>query len=143
MAKRTDFNFKEVLRRITNDPTLPRRLGSIAVNHFKQSFVAGGFTDKNFVAWKRRENDKTPNRATLVKSGDLKRSIKIRRATFKSVIVGTSGIPYAEIHNEGLPGIAFGKHRFVMPKRQFIGDSEVLEKKLKKRILQHVKQSFR
>jgi phage gpG-like protein len=137
MARLNDFNFKQVIRKLTRDRSFPRRLGTLAVNHFKQSFRDEGFTDGSLKKWRKRKNNVDAGRAVLVKSGDLRRSIKIKRASFKSIIVGTTGIPYATIHNEG------GSTRFAkMPKRQFIGDSRILEKKLKRRILRQIEKSF-
>lgn len=46
----------------------------------------------------------------------------------------TAGTPYAQIHNEGGEMKVFGKHRATMPKRQFMGKSQVLFKRLQKRI---------
>ena len=134
MAKRNDFNFKKVLRRITHDRTFPRRLGTIAVNHFKMSFRNSGFTDRGLVKWKRRKNNADSGRATLVKTGDLRRSIKIKSSSFRKTVIATTGIPYAARHNEGLKG---------MPQRQFMGDSDKLEEKLKKSIILHIKKAFK
>lgn len=134
MAKRDEFNLKQVMRRLVNDRTFPRRLGSVAVRHFKMSFRNEGFTDRGLVKWKRRKGNTDPGRAVLTKTGDLKRSIKIKRASFQKIIIATSGVSYADRHNSGTRG---------MPKRQFMGDSEKLEDKLKKRVLLHIKKAFR
>jgi phage gpG-like protein len=45
------------------------------------------------------------------------------------MVIGTSGIKYADIHNRGLRGKAFGKYPFNMPKREFIGKSRELNRK--------------
>jgi phage gpG-like protein len=79
--------------------------GVLAVNHFKQSFRDGGFTDNTFVAWKKRKDKskKSQGRAILVKSGDLRRSIKATKKNYNNLtlVISTSGVPYAQIHNEG------------------------------------------
>ena len=51
------------------------------------------------------------------------RSIKIRRKTINSITIGTTGVPYARRHNEGLDN---------MPQREFIGDSDKLFKDIEK-----------
>jgi len=104
-------------------------------NHFKKSFRDGGFTDTTLRPWTPRKrpsradkNARGRSRAILVQSGALRRSIvKTRLNGFKYKI--TSDLPYSAIHNEGLPGLAWGKHTFKMPKRQFIGVSRVLRDK--------------
>lgn len=57
-------------------------------------------------------------------SGELRHSIETETSD-GIVSIGTDKI-YAQIHNEGLEGNAFGKYKFEMPQRQFmpIGDEE-------------------
>lgn len=98
-------------------------------------------------------------RALLVDRGHLRRSIKITRATLQYVVVASSS-PYAQVHNEGFDGMVnipahkrrrYGKQkegrrtkkvvsgttqvaahsrRMRMPKRQFMGNSAVLNKQI-------------
>lgn len=120
----------------------PLVLGNMAVNHFKLGFRRGGFqTDDSKTGWAKRGKGSKRNsgRAILVDSGRLKRSIRIQRRRFGSIIIGTSGIAYANIHNEGLYGKAFGKYRFKMPQREYIGDSKSLERKIDKKIRKMLK----
>lgn len=131
-----------------------------AVNFYKKSFTDGGFTDTSLVKWKepkRREvfsevgktkvykyddysswwkgkgsvtqytkADRT--RAILVKSGNLRRSIRYVVISSGRVRI-TADLAYAEAHNEGYKSI---------PKRQFIGKSETLNKKIDKIILAEI-----
>lgn len=47
----------------------------------------------------------------------------------------SSDRPHASVHNYGEPAKIFGKKTFTMPKRQFIGDSQVLRNKLRRQFL--------
>lgn len=67
--------------------------------HFKSSFRKQGYVDGASKWQKRSKYNTDKGRATLVKSGDLRRSIIARNAG-NSIIV-SSDKPYAEIHNEG------------------------------------------
>lgn len=71
------------------------------------------------------------NRAILVKSGDLRRSIRIVSTDWKRVVLG-SDLVYAAVHNDGLQA-GRGKG-FKMPERRFMGNSKVLDKILLKKI---------
>jgi phage gpG-like protein len=42
--------------------------------------------------------------------------------------------PYASVHNNGEKAKVFGKHPFVMPKRQFIGNSEKLNERIREKL---------
>ena len=67
--------------------------------HYKGSFRGQGFADGSS-KWKGRHKDTDKGRATLVKSGDLRRSIKASVSGPRSITLSTD-VPYAEIHNEG------------------------------------------
>lgn len=136
--------------------------GTIAQNHFIMSFRNQGFTDEVIAKWKARKKPDA-GRAILVKSGALRRSIKMKKVGLFKIVM-SSNIPYAQIHNDG--GIIkkgkgkvrmnwnedgklqrqrtarqraktayytvhkYGKHTITMPKRQFIGNSSMLNKKI-------------
>jgi phage gpG-like protein len=75
----------------------------------------------------------------------LKNSIsRSRGMTYKSVIIGIKGPAqaYASIHNFGLRGKAWGKHPFTMPRRQFMGESRTLNRKIIKLIDENVKKAL-
>jgi phage gpG-like protein len=86
-------------------------MGNDAVRHFKKSFRNGGFTDATLVRWKKREKkEKGKHRAVLVKTGALRRSIRVVKKSFNSVTIGsrTAG-DYGEVHNEGYRGVQYVK----------------------------------
>ncbi len=124
-----------------------------AKNHYVMSFRNQGFTNESLVRWLQRRGEITGgiaklrgtergSRAILIKTGDLRRSIKVFRRTKDSVTLG-SDLVYAKIHNDGLYGNAWGKHRFKMPQRQFIGYSGVLNRKLIQKLQLRVDRIFR
>lgn len=119
-------------------PSLVTIMGTEAQTFFTKNFVKQGFDDNGVIPWKSRKRDRmgwAPNRAILVKSGALRRSLKILNGGKYSVYI-TSNLPYANVHNEGLRA-GRGKG-FIMPKRKFVGDSHnlmrIIERKLLKRI---------
>lgn len=158
------------LKQLENN--LPRKLGNIAVNFYKDSFRRQGFIENTSVEkWKPRQQRAVKGRrvfrpgATLVKSGRLRRSIKVTRLGPGFAEIGTD-VPYARAHNEGetinqsititpkmrkffwamyfstkdtkykMMALKRGKiHRTVkMPKRQFMGLSNFLEKRFEKNL---------
>ena len=119
--------------------TLPRQVGVVAKNHFFDSFKNGGFTDFSLKRWVAKKDGEASH---LTKSSKLKTSIRVKSARFSRIVVGTIAIVYAAIHNYGLRGLAFGRAAFEMPKRQFIGDSRVMDKKIIKQIDREVKRIF-
>lgn len=119
-------------------------MGTDAKNHFVKSFRNQGFEDDSIQRWQPRKNEisggiarvrrkSLGSRAILVKTGDLRRSVRVISKSYRSIVVG-SDLPYAQIHNDGLYGNAFGKHRFKMPKRQFIGHSNKLIRQLRAKL---------
>lgn len=121
-----------------------------AVTHFKKNFAAGGFIDENLEPWEKRKSKKNDEgRAILVGStpggSNLKDSIRVGQVTSESVtiIAGEDAIPYAKIHNEGLFGLAFGKYRFKMPKRKFMGFSGRLKRNLLNKIKTRISKIFK
>ena len=61
-------------------------------------------------------------------------SMSVRSANWRAIRIGSYGIPYAERHNKGLGG---------MPKRQFVGNSKVLNDKIQRKIKTEIKTIFR
>ena len=164
------FDLKPILRELKRrSRKLPKILGVKAKNHFRRSFVDGGFTDNGLEKWlevKRRQKSSkwygkevrekegklglydspaAKTRAILVGKGGgtLKRSVKVIKAGFNQVVVGTKGVKYAAIHNEGLPGKVFGRTPFQMPKRQFVGNSRKLERELEKVVVRELDKVFK
>jgi len=145
-----DWKFKQNLRKLQAAKiNMPLIIGNEAVNHFKEGFVSqGGQTDASEGGWKPREYtrktrsgkvSKSNSSNILVKSGALKRSIRIIKKTWSGIVIGSVGLKYVSIHNFGLKGRAWGKYDFTMPKREFIGKSA----KLRKRILWLIKMEMK
>ena len=134
MPKR--WNIKGYSKKLQQSKSqLPRKVGVITRNHFVNSFRRQGWTDSNLDPWaerKRADKDKR-RRAILVKSGALKRSIRVKSATFRRIAVGSYGIVYSTRHNRGLKG---------MPKRQFIGESKVMTKQIERLINKELRKIF-
>lgn len=81
----------------------PRAVGSMAVRKFKQNFQKQGWTPDNVtMPWKNRaaKDRKKARRALLIKTGALRRSVRIITMGNGWVKVG-SNLEYAKIHNEG------------------------------------------
>ena len=101
--------------------TLPGKMGTVIVNFSKERFRAQAWADNSYQPWKarRRNGKKTSSRGILIKSGRLRRSIRIVRTTSNSVTVG-SDVPYAQAHNEGFTGSVSvrGHKRHNMKRRQ-------------------------
>ncbi len=149
---------------------LPRAAGNIAVNFFKDRFRRKGWHDTHFEKWPERKRvdprrKRAGRRAVLVKTGRLRRSIRVSRLSFKSFTISTD-VPYAPAHNEGLTidhpgGTAYffkkGKivwvsnkaaknkrfkrtkpHKIPIPKRKFIGRSKLLDDRITKLITKSI-----
>jgi phage gpG-like protein len=123
------------------------------LNHFEESFDNEGFTDSSLVKWEKRKTkdkkgrDITRYRTNKVgKKGDLNRygrknegrailtghntgGNKLRNSLRASKVSGgvefKTDKEYAQAHNEGEGD---------MPKRQFIGESKQLDKKIIKKV---------
>ncbi len=89
---------------------LPMKLGAEAVKFSMQRFRSQNWKGNNRQPWKRRKGNKSKGRGILVKSGRLRRSIRILGVRPGEVIIGTD-VPYAEAHNEGFRGtVTVGAH---------------------------------
>lgn len=124
------FNFEQKIKQFEKfKRTIPKRVGNIALNHFLESWDNEAFSDgsKGSDPWAKRKSktkrDQTAGRRQLlIQSGSLKGSMRVRPgASFSQIAVGSYGIIYAERHNKGLKG---------MPKRQFVGKSKMLDRRI-------------
>lgn len=86
---------------------VPRIAGVEGEKFFKESFRKQGWEDRIFTSWKARKGDKqrrfgesSNGRGILIKSGALRRSIRVIMVSKNYVIIGSS-LPYSKIHNEG------------------------------------------
>lgn len=135
------FNFKRKIKRFKRTKRdLPKQVGNIAKNHYLKAFREEGFTDTTLNKWQKRSTRNRSDRRTtnrrnlLVNRGHLRRSIKVGKATFSRIEVGSYGIKYAQYHNRGA-----GR----LPKRQFVGKSAVMNDKIRRKIRKEVKDVFR
>lgn len=131
-----------------------------AKNFFSDSFRNQGFTNNSFEAWKKRKDKRdTYKRGRRTRGNSAPRSLKIGRGILIgkgsgilsrslrkkriNIISGYiySPVEYARVHNEGLrAGRGAG---FKMPKRQFVGYSESLNRKIKARLEGRINQIFK
>ena len=91
---------------------LPLQLAAVAQNFFVDSFQRQGWYDSLTLkrwqpradeSWRRKKKGRRGNRAILVKTGRLRRSIKIRSARFQKIVIATD-VAYAAAHNYGYKG---------------------------------------
>jgi phage gpG-like protein len=115
-------------------------MGTDALNHYEQSFRNQGFTNEVLEKWKPRKGEinfaggialgrkrERGSRGVLVKTGKLSRSLKKAPVGRYAVRISSNFI-YANVHNDGLMA---GRGRgFKMPKRQMVGYSGKLNRKL-------------
>lgn len=145
----------------------PKIVGVEAVNFFKHSWVRKGFIESangSINKWTARKTPVVPNRALLVKSGRLRRSIRIVDIRRQSVIVGTD-VPYAKIHNRGgkvsqtrlvrpyqrrkksggFSRVKAHVRRYTAtyPQRQFIGKSDFLNRRIDTVLTYRLKNIFK
>lgn len=159
------FNLKSKAAKFTAfKKTIPIIFANDIKNFFQDSFKKGGFTDKSFKPWQPRKSEQSNNgslarrftrrsresRAILVKSGELKQSIRVAGTpTFDKIKVASLGLPkhkgktYGEVHNFGLRFRGRGKKRKFMPKRQFMGSSRALKMKIEIKLFQKVRGIFK
>ena len=83
---------------------LPRKVGIIAVNHFRQSFRDSGWTDNGLHPWKKtlRQRQGGPDARygpLTSRRNHLMRSIQSKPGT--GVVTVENPVPYAALHNEG------------------------------------------
>lgn len=100
-----------------------------AENFVSDNFRKQAYVDKGAKKWQARKDTKNKS-ALLVGSGTLRNHVTKARVVGDNVVIESSLI-YAEVHNEGLK--AGRGDGFMMPKRQFIGESETLKNRIKKK----------
>lgn len=100
-----DTAIQAATRRIQNAArTLPRVVGNEAVNWVKDNFQRQGFPGSTFAVWRRRIFAKRQGPSILIKSGRMKRGVKIITIGDTRVVIGVQGVPYARAHNYGFSG---------------------------------------
>lgn len=126
---RLQSEFKELF-----DKYAPTIAGKTAVSYFKKNFQNEAWGRVKWQEVKRRTDPhvkgaKATRKILTGETGDLARSIEIKSISNGQVVIWTapsafSKEPYGRVHNEGLRA-GRGKG-FIMPKRQFMGESEEL-----------------
>lgn len=100
-----DYDWSEVRKRLSAiKESFPRAMAVVAQNFFVDSFRRQGWYEaRSLKRWKaRKKPDKSyKRRAILIKSGRLRRSIRIREATFVNITIAAEA-PYAAAHNNGI-----------------------------------------
>lgn len=123
-------------------------IGTEAVNHFKQSFVNEGFTDKTLEKWQEVERRKPEsswykkgaNAGRKILSGQTKELQDSMSYTYIADGVRvTNSTPYASVHQFGEGAYIFGKKAFTMKARPFIGNSQVMRENINNEILAEIK----
>lgn len=126
--------------------SLKDEVKDMAVKHFTKSFDLEGFNDSPVKKWKplkRKRSQPYTNNKILTKTGKLKNSLRGRSYAGSRVwwVDIYSNVEYANVHNEGLRS---GRGRgFKMPKRQFMGNSRLLDKKIQTRINNRINNAFK
>ena len=131
------INVRKFIKRFQMEKRrLPTEIGNMALNHFIGSWRNQGFTGASLQKWapRKKATRKNMGRALLVQTGHLRMSMAVRSANWRAIRIGSYGIPYAERHNKGLGG---------MPKRQFVGNSKVLNDKIQRKIKTEIKTIIR
>lgn len=118
---------------------LPVVIGKKAVDFYEEGFQNEGFTDQSLVTWqevKRREEPvaKGAKGRRPILTGDTKdlgRSIQAEEGTAEVKI--RSDKSYASAHNEGTTN-AGRNNSTTIPQRQFIGESQELNRQIEEEI---------
>jgi len=119
------FNFDRVIRNMQSID-LSLDMANTAKNEFMSNFRNQSFDNNK---WKPRKNNKDAGRNLLVKTGRLRRDVSnsvstgIKNSNLSYTLIVNN--PYAIYNNEGTDR---------MPKRQFVGMTNTLNKKLLNKI---------
>ncbi|MEM1369264.1 MAG: phage virion morphogenesis protein [Cyanobacteria bacterium P01_H01_bin.15] len=138
----------EFFRRLQRDlPRLEREIAQTIVaveaeQFHAENFQKGGFTDKTFVPWRPRKASDGPRgrRALLVKTGAMRRHATTGRRRGSQVDF-VFPLPYMKVHNKG--GKAGRGRGFQMPKRQYVGKSAELERRIQRKAAQFLNRKLR
>ncbi|KQC30190.1 phage virion morphogenesis protein [Flagellimonas eckloniae] len=162
-------DFEAMFQKLKKDAV--RYASRAGVNFFQDSFLNQGFTDTVLEPWAKRSNDIDPGRKILIKSAFLMNSIEVFTASEQRIEFG-SRAEYAELHNEGgkvvIPiteksrkyfwfmyratgkemwkGLALTKKQklvIMMPKRQFLGESQIFMEQLNDWLLKELNKRFK
>jgi len=136
----------------------PQMAAILAVNFSKERFIQKNWVDRSASRWEPRK--KESKGSLMAKSGRLKRSVRKLKVTRNSVTIGTD-VSYAQIHNEGgtinktvnvrsHSRTRKGREENVrahtrkmnlkIPKRQFLGESAILQRRIERMLDKQIKQ---
>ena len=169
--------FEQIQQKIASSlRNLPTIVGEEAVSFAMDAFEQEAWPGDAQEVWKKRKNpnawgqpDPTPERKLLVKTGKLKRSVRVAKIDEQSVTIdaGGSGIPYARAHLFGFRGKVEqnvkpftrkvkGKQQQVkgfsrtinqnLPQRRYMGgfsDSQYLYKRARRACIAHLSKSLK
>lgn len=95
---------KEIQREVQD--RLPRKVGVIAVGHFKQNFRDSGFRDGGLTPWQKSQRELRGGKSAQARyktltSGRNHLMSSIEFSASPSEVVISNPVPYAAIHNEG------------------------------------------
>lgn len=145
--------------------------GIEAERFFKERFTRKNWVGRIPEPWQanKKPPDWVPQKwrkkrgSILVDSGRLKRSIRVIKRSQNSVTIGTD-VPYAQIHNEGgtinqtlnirqhtrkrkgrteTVKAHKRKRKFDIPKRQFIGESAILLRRIERYVEREIKEALK
>ncbi|GAB1395804.1 MAG TPA: phage virion morphogenesis protein [Saprospiraceae bacterium] len=125
--KRLQASIPKLKHDILNDVIAVEAENFVSENFRKQAYV-----DKGAKKWPARKDPKN-KKALLIGTGTLRNQVTKARVSGDKVVIESS-LVYAEVHNEGLK--AGRGEGFMMPKRQFIGESATLTKRIGKKAAQ-------
>lgn len=98
MKYKIDTFFQEFQNKVMQiQANVVQDIGTAVVNDSLENFEKQAFTNN---PWPKRKNKKDQSRALLVKSGRLRRSVRVIASSPTSVTIG-SDVPYAGVHNDG------------------------------------------
>lgn len=146
MAVKRKLDFSAAIKELEKRKSdLPKTVANTAVNFYVNNFNKAEWEGVKWKEVKRREKggDNSDAKRGILKGKTrslylaLKKSV--RSANWKGVRFGID-LSYAAVHNEGLKA-GRGKG-FIMPKRKFIGNNMLLNKKLDKLIFTSIKSIF-
>lgn len=141
-----EVNLKQLTKNLEDfaNDIAPQVVGKTAKDFYKESFQKQGFTGDSLTSWKevkRREAPSRPDRAASSRNiltgatGNLGRSIDYAcekgKVTITAEVFSATGFNYAPVHNWGTPK---------MPQRQFVGESETLNRIILDKIKERIKE---
>lgn len=98
MNQKINTYFQEFQHKVLQiQANIGQDIGVAVVNNTLENFEKQAYSNN---PWKKRKDKKDKTRALLVKSGRLRRSVRVIASSPISVTIG-SDVPYARIHNEG------------------------------------------